>query len=896
MLVGRGPEQEEIDKLLAAARGGASGVLVFRGEAGIGKTALLDYAAGEAAGWPILRIVVSEYEAELPFAALHMLLKTGGLDHPAAELRSRLESGRRHDAFQVGLALLTLLAEVNPGGPVLVIIDDAQWLDEASAEALLFAARRLDDEGVVVLFAVRDGVRHRPSPGLRELHLDRLPADAARRLLADRDLAPQAEERLIAESGGNPLALHELTAALSAEQRAGLLSPLPCGGADPAPAPSRVQKFYRARIRLLPAATRTLLLICAADDSGHLATVLAAAETLGATAADLEPAERRDLIQVGEDRVLFRHPLIRSAVYHDATYTRRVAVHRALAAAVDPDRRAWHLAATAAAPDEDIAAELEAAAGRTKAAAPASAALERAAQLSPTDHARGRRLVAAAALAIPAGQLARADALATQAAALATDPSTTIALTQVRAALTFEQGHPAEAARLLLSAPDHPTLLATAVHYATHAGDRALAYAAAARLTPAHPALPSLVRTPPQDPSSAPLAGSGEASSAVRGVVELARVMAGELLVDLAAVRGTVAVARKPGAGWEARLLGAGVGLAIGDPGAAELAAAAVRVCREQGLSGALAHALVVLAQAEAVRGRHREASVAATEACEVARGLGLEQQALQAAGLLAWLAGAAGNEERCRELAAKAAARGGIGAAMAAAALGQVELAAGRPEEALRQLGGIGVHPIVELHFTADVVEAAARAGDADRAFLAAGRLAEWSERVGEPWLEALAARCRALTCADEGAAEHFETALRLHEESDQPFEQARSALLYGEWLRRARHRGEARGHLGAAAAGFAAVGAAVWERRARTELAAGGGRPGEGEDERLAGLTPQERQVVLLAADGATSKEIAARLFLSPRTVEYHLYKAFPKLGVGSRAELLNRLTGST
>jgi hypothetical protein len=440
-LYGRRAEEQAIDGVLARARDGCSGVLVIRGEAGIGKTALLEYAAAAAA--PDMAVVRGggvESEAELPFAGLHLILRPvlhriGDLPPTqAAALRVALalpgsEGGRAAaDRFLVGLGVLTLLSELAEDRPLLCLIADAHWLDHASADALFFAARRLDAEGIAMLFAARDG-HILAAQGLAALWLGGLDDEAATELLTVHAgvLAPGVRDRVMQEAAGNPLALIELPAMLSAGQRGGELTPLAfhIGMVSPA---SRVHDAYRDRIGSLPESTQAMLLLAAADDIADLGTVARASEVLGYSPADLAPAERADLVSVGEGGVAFRHPLLRAAAYHAASLSARLAAHRALAQVLDgaenADRRAWHRAAASVAPDDRVAAELEHAAERARTRtgyAAASSAYARAAQLTGDHERRARRLVAAAKAAAGAGQMERARDFAAQAARCGTD-------------------------------------------------------------------------------------------------------------------------------------------------------------------------------------------------------------------------------------------------------------------------------------------------------------------------------------------------------------------------------------------------------------------------------------------------------------------------------------------
>ncbi|WP_344951194.1 ATP-binding protein, partial [Actinomadura miaoliensis] len=459
-----------IDRLLADVRLGRSGALVLRGEAGIGKSALLDYAAAAAGdGVRVLRGAGVEPEMELPFAGLHLLLRPalegiGRLPAPQAEaLRGALGlvPAPGKDLFLVGLAVLTLLADLAERCPLVCLVDDAHWLDHASAEALLFAARRLEAEGVALVFAARDDDRPFPAPGVAELRLDGLDAAAAAELLAERaaDLPPRVRDRILEDALGNPLALLELPATLSPAQRRGEL-PVRAVGLGEVTASSRLRQTFCDRVAALPGGTGALLLVAAADDTGRLDVVLEAAGRLGASLADIAPAETARLVRVTDGRLVFRHPLIRAAVYQNAPVTLRLATHRALAESLDghaddADRRAWHLASAATGPDEDTAAALERCAehARTRGGyAAVAAAYERAAQLTPARLDRGRRLVAAATAALDAGWWRRATELAEAAIPDLEDPPALARAAQVRAAVATAEGRPRAAHALLTEA------------------------------------------------------------------------------------------------------------------------------------------------------------------------------------------------------------------------------------------------------------------------------------------------------------------------------------------------------------------------------------------------------------------------------------------------------------
>ncbi|MFD8699487.1 helix-turn-helix transcriptional regulator [Kitasatospora purpeofusca] len=914
MLYGRAAEEGQLRSLLRGAAEGASGALVVHGEAGIGKTALLEHLAAEATGAAaaagdsaaggaagpagasgpatarVLRTTGIEAETELPFAALHQLLRPaldrlGLLPEPQADaLRAAfgLAAPTGQDRFLTGLGVLTLLSEYAGESPLLCLVDDAQWVDRASLDALAFAARRLDSEGVVMVFAVRE-----PVPlGLPELRLDALDREAVAALLADHagaDLPPHVRERVAAEARGNPLALIELPRALSEEQRAGLLGPLPAAPADPTPA-SRVTAAFGARLGQLPEPTRAALLVAAADDMGDLGVVLTAA---GVSAAALEPAETAGLIRLDGAVLTFRHPLVRAAAYRGATLVRRIGAHLALAevlaGAEHADRRAWHRAAASTGPDEVVARELDAAAERAggrQGMASASAAHERASQLSPDPADRRRRLVAAAQAAADAGQFQRVAALLRRGgedsgtsggnASVGNAAAENAELARVRAALELNEGSAVRAVEVLLAAGDGgPTILTEAFHAAQSAGDPDLVERVRARVAAA----------PGDHPAT---------------LTALAAVYGGE---PVAAER-FEAAARDPGTLFSERFLAAHAVHALADHGRArELAELLLAHCRSHGLLGWQATCLHLLAEAHLALGELQPAARAAEEGLNIAGYAGLDHRACYLRATLAACAAVEGDEPRCRELAGTAlehAREHGLGTAAAQArhALALAHLGAGDAAAALAHLDEADRHPggppVLHALVLPELVEAAARAGTARPG--AAERLGRWADQCGGPAALALAARCRALTADDEEAEAFFVAAAAHGERAGGGLELARTRLLHGEWLRRRRRRSDARRVLREALEGFEKAGARPWAERARAELRGTGevidatsatGVP-------LGRLTPQEREVVRLAAAGRSNREIAAQLFLSPRTVGHHLYRAFPKLGVASRDQL--------
>jgi len=918
MLYGRDAELARIDELLALARTGQSGALSVCGDAGVGKTALLEYAVDKAGGMRLLRVTCVESEAELPFAGLHLLLRPAltrldALPVPqAAALRGAFGLAEAPDApaidrFLTGLATLTLLSELADGEPTLCVVDDAHWLDQASATAMLFAARRLDAEGVALVFGSRGGHVCGAS-GLPALRLAPLDRESSARLLADQatDLAPAVLERIVEHSEGYPLALIELPAALTPEQRAGQLHPQAFHVGTMA-ASGRVQDAFGAQIARLPELTQVLLLVAAADDAEDLSVVLRAGELLGAALRDLGPAEETRLIRLADGALRFRHPLIRAAAYQSASSAQRMAVHRALAQCLDAagqrDRRAWHLAAGAAGPDDEIAAELERAARdarRRGGYAAEAAAYERAAQLSPERAARGQRLALAAAATAAAGDLRHAGAMAERAALLIHDPVSRAGLAQTRASVEFEAGSSARSAGLLLDgaaglAGQAPELAARMLTEAAHQA----IYGCAADV--ARRAADELARLGPPAPYAA----------FVPAVTGLALVMADELTAGIGAIRETLRAVdeyrpttrptarptTRPTTGQPdplpaaLRRLAGVCALTAGDDQAAHEHAAALAVtCREQGMISLLPHALQLLAAAQQFAGQHADARASGPEGLRIAQDTAQHHRVAHISGVLARLAAVEGDEQACLELSGHAATWDSAPAvASAGYARGLLALGLGRAEGALTQLTGLVTgparHTLIAIFGLPDLVEAAADAGRPELGRAALARFEAYAEGAAQPWADAVALRCRALLGDDPAGS--FDRAVRRH--AGRPFERARTELRYGVWLRRERRRADARDLLESALATFTRLTAEPWAERARAELRASGVTlPAAPADNLVSRLTPQELQVVRLAAAGLSNREIAAQLFLSPRTVGYHLYKAYPKLNVTARAQL--------
>ncbi|MEV6273326.1 AAA family ATPase [Kribbella sp. NPDC051936] len=914
MLYGRQVEQAAIERLIDETRGGHGGSLMLSGEPGVGKSALLDFAAEHTVGATVLRTTGLQSEAELPFAALHQLFRpllprVGDLPlAQATAIRGAfgLMPLRPTDRLQVTLGALTLLSESASEQPVMCFVDDIQWLDRPSVDVLSFVANRIHDESVMLLVATRpsNGVS---LPGATELRVEGLDVQSAMELLSQchPELSPQIAERVVRETAGNPLALTELPGALSDGQQAGI-DPM----VGPLPLPECILQHYAKQLARIEEPTHRLLLTLAADDAGDLAAALRAARALGVGIEALDSAVEAGLVRtedtIAGPRVVFRHPLLRAAVYRSARLSERLSIHRALAEALDPelepDRRAWQLAASAVGPDEVAADELERSGLRAlQRGAPSSAAvaMEKSARLTCLVETRARRLVGAADAANRAGHPVRAEALADEAEKLAEGVVTRARIRLLRAHIAFDSGEQGTVHRLLMTdweqvaAEDSELaalMLVDAAKNAWFSNDLERASQASQALSavvlPRRSQRLPLVRTVLKlTDQLQKLSGTGSRHRPMDGAAEA---ILGEQQEPLELVLRAVA------------------SMATADDAAAiEAVEAAVQRCRSTGRLDLLVLALQVLATLDVLVGRHRFARANATEGLELANALGLTNRSCHFQALLAWLDAVAGKSESCHELAALAlghAEARGIAPTVAFGrwALSLLDLGLGRPAETLEQsrpfASGSAEHPLVAVIRTPDLVEAAARLGRADEMKENLDQLSAWAASSGLVHARALDARCRALVADDVDVADQLYTeALALHGEADdtgqsRPFDRARTQLLYGEWLRRQRRRVEARRPLRAALNTFEQLRAEPWMRRAESELRAAGStrRSGAGAAAPNTKLTPQELQVARLARDGSSNREIGAQLFLSPRTVGYHLQNIFRKLGIRSRVEL--------
>ncbi|MFI0900261.1 LuxR C-terminal-related transcriptional regulator [Streptomyces sp. NPDC020983] len=833
-----------------------SGVLVVTGEAGAGRTTLLDVAAeAAAAGGRVLRATGSRGESNLPFSGLHQLLRDvlGDVDRLPERQRSALSSAMGTETgvpepMMVGLAALTLLSELSEGSPVLLVVDDIGLFDDCSRDVLAFVGRRIGGEPLAILVAARDEAQF---PGFGSLALSPLEPLAAVELLDAQPSPPTGRLRahVLAQAAGNPLALIELS-------RAG------CDD-DILPVPDRLARIYAADLDKLPSETRSALLLVAADTADLVA---------GMRPDALAPAEKAGLIRLAGGRVRFRHPLVRSAVYHSAPLAERLEAHRELAEllAGEPDRRAWHLAASTVGQDEGIAAALERTAARARARgghAAAAAALERAAHLSPARASRARRLLAAAEAAAWSGQATWVEQLAGEARSLTDDPSliATAAL-RVGHVLSLTPRHEASVG-LLMRAAEDPALTGQALFSAAvsvfHSGDerdratvRARArddpfasalvdpFAARSRFA-AH--LPEMIERAGPDPaaltSTAVVAWVlGETALAVRtfdGARERRR----------AAGRAPTALDCSPAwAYWDhgqwaqARLAAAGARTSLADAGLPQLAAG---------------H-LVLEATAAAHSGR----TVSARELVHRALAT-IDPQTGRALFVRAgWVLGTA------------------------AVADGD-HVTAYHEFRRLFTADGEPVHYYFSSLAVAELVAAAVRTGQGAEAREVLARVEKELTGSSSARVHALLRRSHALLDGHD-AEGHFREALGDPATEQWPFERAQVQLDYGEWLRRRRRVLEARATLAAAGQVFRRLGALPWLERAEAESRATGADAGPTAPHAFTSLTPQQQQIVRLAARGLTNREIGERLFLSPRTVSSHLYRSFPVLGVGSRAQL--------
>jgi DNA-binding CsgD family transcriptional regulator len=892
VLQGRRSECAVLDHLLDAAREGHSAVLVLRGEAGIGKSALLDHLAAAAAGFRIARAAGVDSEMELPFAGLHQLCapfldRAERLPEPQREALTTafgLTAGSAPDRFLLGLAVLSLLSDVAAERPLLGIADDAQWLDRASLETLAFVARRLFAESVALVFAAREPADELLA--LPELVVDGLPEPDARALLSSVVKGPLDErvrERILVETRGNPLALLELPRDPASSGLAG-------GFALPAvPLSGRIEASFRQRLASLPDDTRRLVLVAAADPVGDETALWRACARLGIDTGASAAAEAAGLLRLG-GRVAFFHPLVRSAVYGGATPAERGAAHRALAEAtdpeLDPDRRAWHRAQAAAGLDDEVAEELERSAGRAQArGGPAAAAafLERATALTADPVRRTERALAAAQAKHDAGASDAALELLSVAELGSLDELQRARAERLRARLAFAQRRGADAPPLLLQAARRLQPLDAALARETYveALGAALTTGQRAMLEEASRA----VQAAPPPARAVELLLTGQALAVTEGRAAAMPVLG----------RALQAFRREPLSGEEElRGLAYACLVAINlwdDESWRVLAERHVRLAREAGALTVLPVALELRA-AELVNAGEFGAAQALLEEADALTAAAGSAPLTDAALLLAgWRGDEADARRRIETAIPDALARGEestITFAEYAAAVLYNGLA--RHEAAMEAAQRASAHHPAKSYPRAlvELVEAAARTGRLETAEAALAQLQQATSAAGTDWALGMEARSRAVLEDGPAADALYREAIEHLGRTRARGELARAQLLYGEWLRRGRRRLEGRAQLRTAHEQFAAIGADAFAERAARELQATGETARKRTLKTVDALTPQEAQVARLAREGLSNPEIGARLFISPRTVQYHLGKVFGKLEISSRGQL--------
>jgi DNA-binding CsgD family transcriptional regulator len=896
-LIGRSGEQARLDALLDAARSGQSGGLVVRGEPGVGKTSLLDYAVSRADEFRVLRTLGAESESDLAFSGLLELLRpvvNRAAELPEVQARAldaALGGAGEVDRFAVYAATLGVVALVAEDGPLLCVMDDAQWVDPASSDALLFTARRLADEGVVILFAARDGeATYFEGRGMPELGLAGLGSEDARRLVQESSRLPLASgvvAQLVAATGGNPLALLEIPAGLREGQRLGaeaLDDPLRGGAA--------VERAFGARVEALSPPARHALLVAALSDTAGLAAILQAA---GQDAGGLDEAEAAGLIIIEGERLRFRHPLVRSAVHSGASGGDRRAVHAALADAletVDGDRAVWHRALATVGHDEQVAAELARVAegARRRGGAEAQARLlERAARLTRHSERRAERLLQAGLAAYHAGRADYAAALLDEALELASDSLLRADVVNGRMDVARARGEIAnwlgacrdEADRVAARDPRRASRLLTQVwdYAAEHydiSGGRELVDRIVGLSGQPDDDLHVVKARAWQSMLENDVA---EAGAAARRGVELGADQSTEDAIEFGEVF---------------------TYLGDCDAGRALLAPLIERF-RADGSLLDLAKALMFLGNVEYRSGRLAPADAAASEAVALIAEAGLPYWECGTFADLAVIEAMLGRHADCEQHAQRSldlAPRVGAHCQTSYAwyALGLSALTTGRVERAIEAFEHSresfrGVPPVT-CSMEADLIDAYLRAGRVDDARGLLRAYACEATRSGHELALMVVARCRAVLASDGDAEAAFEAALRLCDGSQWPLERARCHLAYGERLRRGGQRVSARRELRRALDAFERIGAAGFAERARNELGASGETARARRGDEPEQLTAQERQIALLVARGATNREAAASVFLSPKTVERHLSNAYRKLGVRSRSELARRL----
>ncbi|MER6813213.1 LuxR family transcriptional regulator [Spirillospora sp. NPDC000708] len=945
-LYGRDRELRVAEGLLGRARGGHGGALTVVADAGMGKTALLDAAERTAAeGFRVLTAIGVPAEADVPYAGLHRLLRplsdlAGELPPAFRAALAPLSGGDAPAPFVLYSAVCELLSLAARSGPVLCRVDDAQWLDRVTLDALAFAARRVGDEPLAIVFAARTQA---PLTGIPHLRLPPLDDEASLRILQDAAgdaLGTELAEEVVDLASGCALAVRELAGGLTAAQLS--------GGAPPPralPPGSVLRTLFRHRHLRLPPGAQRLVLMVAADEWLGAATVARAARTAGIGAREIEAARESGLLRLadhavaGDDAVVVRDRLVRSSLWAEASRAERRAAHALLAQVLVQDWQRpsliWHRAALSGEADDRIADELAEAASRSRRAGrygDSWQAWQRAAALTSERGARADRLLAAATDAWAGGRARRARAVLRQVRPLDRDGTRAGRAELLRGEIEAGAGSPATAVPMLRDAAERlagtdGALALTALMWAAEAADAAGDHTAYAEIAERAAHLPGVPATPRADLMRAHLAGM---AATFRGrYAEAAPLLGRAVRLGEALAGGAVGESGEPGESGEsgghsddsaAQAWAALAALALGDGRARALAAGAVASARLRGDAPAESYALAIAARCGTLLGHPPVPVAACHEGLRLARATGQHGHAAEQLAALALVAGFNGDRDaahRHLEALSGGADRRGLAGAdrrglIRAAAFGAwapacLDLAADRPGDAaarLRLPGGAGLaHPLARLLAAPHLVEALAYTGHRQRAARAAEDFTRWADATRTPGRLALARRCAALLAErDDEAAAHYTEALRLHESADAVFELARTELLFGARLRRGRRPRAAREHLRTALRIFERYGAVPWTGQARAELrAAGDAGPapdpeaaaprtaaGPGEPPALTGLTAQQAHIARMVAEGATNREIAARLLLSPRTIDHHLRNVFTRLGIRSRVEL--------
>ena len=897
MLRGRRNECAALATLLQRIRMGESSVLVLRGEAGIGKTALLEFAAGEATGCRVARAVGIQAEMELAFAGLHHLcapMLDGMRTLPAPQQEALavafgLQEGSAPDRFLVALAVLSLLAEAAEARPLVCLVEDAQWLDRTSAQVLAFVARRLLAERIAMVFAVREPAATEELAGLPELRVEGLAAADARSLLQSAMpglVDARVRERILAETRGNPLALLELPRGLTPAELAGGF-----GLPDARSLANRIEQTFLQRVETLPRDAQRLLLTAAAEPLGDSTLLWRAAEQLGIGTDAGRPAEAAELIELGS-RVRFKHPLVRSAVYRGADLRDRCDVHRALAEATDPvadpDRRAWHRAHATSTPDEEVAAEMARSADRAQrrgGLAAAAAFLERAAELTPDPAARVSRALDAAQAKLDVADPTTAQELLSAARLGPLDELQRARLERLGAQIVFARGRGRDAPPLLLAAAqrlEHLDNLGAARETYLEALAAAM-FAGRLATGPDEHEVAEAARGASRGP------GHGAADALLDALVT--RYTEGYAASVPPLSRALRAFAGPDGGGADRHWLWLACRLAQDlwdDELWHTLATRGVSVARDTGALNLLPVMANFLAASDVHSGAFVSATALIDEVDAITEATGIPPLKYSAF----MLAASRGDLEQAQALwdaFLPGLMKRGEGSALGAHGwlVAMLHNGHGHYAEALAEAQQACEYEDAVYYAwgLAELIEAAVRGGHPEQAVVALERLSERTQASGTEWALGVQARCHALTRDEEAG---FRDSIERLARSRAAVDLARTRLVYGEWLRRENRRTEAREQLREAHADFSRFGAAAFAERARRELLATGETARRLTAETRDALTPQEVQVARLARDGHTNPEIGAQLYISPRTVEYHLRKVFRKLDVSTRKEL--------